>query len=565
MALTLDEALELKKLQVEAERLLSEAEAEADRKEILATVEGCGRVSGSNDLNLLHGRYPWHNIQNRMAQFWARPISKPKGVKLVSVARGHLKTEVGCHAMARHILQNPESRNGIIGATSDRGQANLQNIIGILQKPRFMRAFQNVIPPAGSQRTAFTSTELTLTRQGAYREPTIKVGGLESNWTGVHFGLGSILWLDDPVNKQNSTTPELRRKTYEQVESIIHAVADPGCQIVITYTRYAHDDAYSYFLAQDSDWTPYLEPGAINVGCWVVNDEGALEPVYPLRYCIEPKQIKQRVEYRGKRYMPVRESLLQKKAMMTPAEWNSQWMNNPQPDDAVIFRQEYFRGLLPCEGKDLQTFLGSQENVKEHLTKNEKELNRGRLMSAILCDPSYGSKKQNDFQVAAVVFQDGWGHWYIADAYHARLGTTGLEKLIRLLLQWQRQYFVTLPWGIETHSREPLIPLIKQFAREEGMTVDLASLKLNTNQGKESRYGALEPLFRNGMVHWCQNTKWFQDLARAEMCQFGGGMKHDDIGDCLSNGLQVFPPRHGFKAWNPVDLNPDREFVVGAW
>lgn len=564
MPLSMEESLELRRLEDEAMKLSEEVDKKADRAVIAKSTVGAGTISGSNAFSPDLGKWPWMDIQYQMAAYWDRRATKPKSLRPIGVARGHLKTEIGCHALARHVCLHPETRNGIIGATADRALANLANITDILESDRWQRAFPDVLYPSGD-RNHYTNDELTVKRKGAYREPTIKAGGIEANWAGVHFGAGSVLWMDDCVNKQNAATPEQRIKIWELMNHIIQYVCDPGCHVCITYTRYAHDDAYSYLLDPDGPWAGYIEEGAINVGCWVVGEGGTLRAVYPMRYCIEPRDKLKRVHWKGERYNPPRESLLEKKKMAIPAEWNAQMMNNPQPEDSIIFRTDYFRFLPGVNGLNLSLWLKNRSNVLGTITKSEGEADRGQLIPVILGDPSYGAKSHNDFQVAAVVIQDAWGFWYVCEAYHDRLGTPGLEKYIRTMLRWQRQYQITMPWGIETHSREAMIPLIEQFARQENMSVQFAKLTLNTNEGKEKRYGALEPLFRNGQVYFCENVKWFMDLARNEMTQFGGGQRHDDIGDCLSNGLQVFPPRSGVRGMKAIDLYPDRMDVSMAW
>jgi hypothetical protein len=68
--------------------------------------------------------------------------------------------------------------------------------------------------------------------------------------------------------------------------------------------------------------------------------------------------------------------------------------------------------------------------------------------------------------------------------------------------------------------------------------------------------GALEPQFRNKMVHFCQNVNWFRELACREMVTFGGGQSHDDIGDTFANAPQVLPPRSGGNSHGLIDLEP---------
>jgi hypothetical protein len=141
-----------------------------------------------------------------------------------------------------------------------------------------------------------------------------------------------------------------------------------------------------------------------------------------MKYCVKKDEIPYPVFFRGVEYNPPRESLEEKKKMSIPSEWAAQMENNPQPDDAVVFRESYFDSVLPVDGHMLADWLNGEGNIREHLTKDPAQVDRGNLIPVIVGDPSYERNSNNDWQVLMLILQDNWGHWYVCEAHRKREG-----------------------------------------------------------------------------------------------------------------------------------------------
>lgn len=551
-------------------------EALLNRERIELSTWEAGKVAGSNVYDDVQKKYPWQWFHRRIADYLDQPRTKPKGIYPVSVARGHLKSEIACVSLARHVCMNPETRNAILSGTDERSTANLFNVCEILKSDEFQKAYPDRLFPPNT-REAYTTYELTVKHKGKYREPTVKACSILGNTTGMHVGEGSVLMADDVVSKQNYVDkPEERTKVRNALIHYLSFVVDPGALIWLTHTRWGLDDAYATVLDPQGAWSHYIEPGAVCLGCFLVDNKGELQqapngdprPLYPLKYCWEVSDSSRPVIVNGTVFHTPRESLKIKKETMEAWEWNSQMLNDPQPEGQVVFKPEYFENTLPCKGRDLETFLDDPENVKKYITpptdpalaKTDLWHDRGHLVAAIAGDPSYEDKGHNDYQVLLLVLQDRWNNWYVCEAYRARDGYTGLEKYLRLAMDWRDAYRVQNAVGIESHgTQKSIIPVADGIARhEQREPLRWAKLPANSNQKKHIRIARVEPQFRGGRVYWCSNVNDFRVAARDEMTRFGAGQAHDDIGDAIANLMdpEVLQPRSADEVITEIDFAP---------
>jgi hypothetical protein len=555
---------ELAKLTGELEKISLAVDAADDRAAIARSTWEAGIVSGSNAYDPVQGRLPWMDFHREGCDYFdAKPIH-PKTIKPYAVARGHLKSEIGCHALARHICLNPETRNAVFAGSGDRANANVSNVSQILQSPRFQAAYPDVLfapdGRTGDDKKAYQSGELFAKRRGAWREATLEARGILDDTTGMHVGHNGVCWIDDIVTKQNYRDKEADRiKTVNALIHVLSFIVDPGAQIWMTFTRWGLDDAYATILDPEGMYVRYwCQPDPVIYGCFRVNESGNLAALYPLKYCITPEETDKPVILNGTVFKTPRVSLEVLKQGMETWEWNSQMKNDPQPEEQQIFFEAYFdeKQQLPCDGKDLLTFLDDQNMVRRYIApptelgeafiKALLWLDRGELIPAISGDPSYEEKAHNDYQVLFAILQDRFNNWFVVDGYYERKGYKGLEEYLRWAMDTRDRLSIMRPLGIEAHGKEALKALADRIAREEGRTpIRWAALKANSNQKKEVRIARLEAPLRGRRLYWCKNVEHLRLAAKNEMTKFGAGAKHDDIGDCLANFMdaEVLPPR----------------------
>lgn len=166
--------------------------------------------------------------------------------KLILLPRGHQKSTIITVAwVVQQILRDPNIRVQIISATWKLSKDLLHQIKRILEDSDLKELFG-----AFATRKTRWSTEYIDVAQSTRRskDPTISTGGINTGKTGSHCDL---MILDDVVSPENTTTPELIRKTIDSYKDLLPLI-DPGGILVIVGTRYSMADLYGYLLENEA-------------------------------------------------------------------------------------------------------------------------------------------------------------------------------------------------------------------------------------------------------------------------------------------------------------------------
>ena len=505
------------------------------------------KLAGSNVYDLATGKYPWVEFQEDIAEYFDTPdttVGLP--MKPVAASRGHLKTEIGVHALTRYVLNNPEKRNCIIGASHDRSKKNLAHINGMLQTDKMQALFPDILYPTGADQ--FTKEDLLVRRSGDYREKTIETLGRNANLAGRHYN--GIIWIDDIVSEQDDIegNPQISENILMLLTHIVEAVADPGCEIWLTYTRYHPADPYGRIMESD-DYDSMIvrsKSGAKGVllDCFLPGSDGK-EAIYPFRHCVAVEEEVEDVVWRGTTYPTVRrKSLTAIEKRVKPAWWYSQMLNRPMVGGAVGFAPEQFDHVLPCMGVDFESWLMAGDNGRMHGLGDHS---KGTLITHILGDPSYRGGRSNDYALLWVVAQTKNNHFIVLDAFRQRMGYQGDREYARKALRFKEQYSAN-QLAIEKHAKESIETVFQLIAAEEGKTVAFFNLKDNSHKSKKDRIATLIPIVSEGRLHFCQNVNSERMALRNEAglfpaCCDGGHNMHDDCLDAMANMTQVFTAR----------------------
>ena len=338
----------------------------------------------------------------------------------------------------------------------------------------------------------------------------------------------------------------------------------------MTGTRYAFHDAYGFMLDRGSKVRDNIVPGYPNMGCIVEDAEGRREPLFRWKYCIGAEDKDQPVEYKGKKYFPVRASLDEMRKSMDPVLWAAQMENNPIIGGMATFDPNDFDNIVPCEGHELHNFLAENGSLID-----PSEPDRGSLDIVIPGDPAYSDRTHNDFSVEAAVAQDRFDYWYVMEARSTRDGWKGLEEYLKQAYRWKKRYNAR-ELAIEAHAKEALKSLARKIERELGIQARWNPLKENAGgrngDPKVTRIAtALEDLIRGGRLWFCipdgagptHPVERFRQMLKTEAQQFPSGV-HDDHLDCLANCRQSFRMRTGEKGNKRIDMFPGRNRLPRA-
>lgn len=173
-------------------------------------------------------------------------LEAPGDRKLILLPRGHQKsTIVSVGWVIQQLLRNPDIRVQIISATWKLSKDLLHQIKRILEDSDLKEIFG-----VFKSRQTRWSTEFIDIAQSKRRskDPTISTGGINTGKTGSHC---DIMVLDDVVSPENTTTPELIRKTVDSYKDLLPLI-DPGGVLVVIGTRYSLSDLYGYLIEDDA-------------------------------------------------------------------------------------------------------------------------------------------------------------------------------------------------------------------------------------------------------------------------------------------------------------------------
>ncbi len=164
---------------------------------------------------------------------------------MVIVPRRHMKTTWVKIKLIQNLLKNPFLRQAMYSSTSTLVEQELASMKRMLQTPKLMQLFPEVIPDAGRKGNGWQTNraaELTLYRnpeEGASpQECQIEVYGAGSTVTGKHF---DVHIYDDLINEKTTQTMEQLAKTRDWY-GYIQGVLEPGGQEIYIGTPYHHED-----------------------------------------------------------------------------------------------------------------------------------------------------------------------------------------------------------------------------------------------------------------------------------------------------------------------------------
>jgi hypothetical protein len=547
------------------------AEDELERRRIerevmdqaLSSTNVFGRLTGSNSHEPSSGKYPWIGFQRKIADYLDSKVPNiGVPIKPVLVSRGHLKTEIGCHALARFALSDPEKRNCIIGASLDRSQSNLSNVGGIYQLPVMQEMFGSVL--YGLKDNAYTADDILLRRSGVYRERSIESLGRNSRTAGKHYN--GVIWIDDIVTEQDDfENSDVTEKVMRLLSHIIEYVADPGCQIWITATRYHDADPYGKILDPESEFRSVIAPGGpIVLDCFAPEDGKPRRALYPFKFCMGKDEQRASVKHDGTTYHGViRKSLVEMEKRTNPREWYAQMLNRPMRGAGVGFDPKWFDNTVDIEGKEFKRWIAEGRDPIIETMFGKGRL--GPIITHIVGDPSYRNGRENDYATLFVVAQTATNHFVVLDGFRSRLGYQGDVQYARQALWFKSMYEADL-LGIEKHAKESIETVFRLIAAEEGKTIHLAQLPNNSSVAKKDRIATLIPIASEGRLHWCKNTEFIRLAVREEASRFpgccdGNGL-HDDALDGLANITQIFRGRsnktHDYESASWVRRTPKR-------
>jgi len=523
-------------------------ELDVRRETALSSTEAFGEAMGVNVYDPRVGKVPWMSpgVHGRICTLLdkiVKTIDNP--IKIIAIPRGHFKTSICACALTKMHMLKPWGRSGLCGAREPLAQKALKQMSQIWKSEQCQELFSDVLFPP-NDREAYQTKQLNLNHPRVGGEPSVKAFGTETSTTGFHFD--TVLWIDDLIDRIMAKSIDEMDKAYEAFKDMVGAIADPGCEIWLTFTRYNTNDPYSYILEKDSEYWPDIVDDPVIESCFEDGDEGKRIPIFPMRFCDKRDEVDKAIEWKGQLIDVPRKSLqgiLDKYGMQF---FSGQYMNRPVNPEDTSFEAEWFDDVLNVDGSDFFDWINKKENFEKIAPFPEES--RGPFEIAVLGDPAYGDKKHNDSAVLWVIAVDRFNHWFYLDYRRAKYGKHRIDDYVRHGLTYYRDYteLCTEQYrrslAIESHGSGVMIDAtIQRLGMEMGIRPRIAELKANSNTKKELRIMSLEPVASSRRMHFCRNVEDGRQQLAIEAQTFRSG-GHDDVIDTAANGTQVFRVRN---------------------
>jgi hypothetical protein len=329
---------------------------------------------------------------------------------------------------------------------------------------------------------------------GGRRDNTISTAGLDFGGAGKH---PDLVILDDMVNEKNYDSIKAKRAARVKVQSYF-PILPPWGSMIVSGTRFAHNDVYGWILQQNKD------------------DRRKFEELVAARNYDEAEKVRpQWIEYirrvrdrEGNLFFPTKltEAFLEQQKRSVEARFYAAWYeNDPDIEGMVRFKPEYlrfFNAQLVSEPIPMLTILQDAQSGHAYPIASFP------VRVTMTIDPTLSANQTSDRVGMTIVATDSNGHWWVLHSHGylevpSRCGEIALELI--------RTYRPTI-CRIESEMSDPeMVARIQRGILAEGIPTAIGSYSALQNESagspgrpsrrkKNARIEAMEPRFRNGEI-----------------------------------------------------------------
>lgn len=427
--------------------------------------------------------------------------------RMVILPRGHFKTTVSTISFAIW-LTLPDEKGEWKELFPFKGpnirilivSANFSNASKMLRAARehyennglFKALWPELIP--NTRKVKWNDTEFTLRRTATFPagEGTITAFGIGGKLASTHY---DVIIIDDPIDPENKKVPskeEIDRATEfaDTTNPLLNSPSEGIVQHVGTRWAYwdylAHEatkipvkDTFERVAVADGQWDAGRKQADGQLGEFVSG-----EPLFPERFSLETLS---KIRRDSGDYM-----------------FSSQYMNNPVPDEQLVFRpsDDRFFERLPNMGSGINFY--------------------------VLVDPAISLKRQACRTAIVRVGVHSSGAYYIDDYFVGRI--TNHETVVQTCSMVTRSPMPPKTCGVEAVAYQEALKndLEREFALQ-GISTVVEGVRPGGNESKEMRIQSLQPIHQRGQFFI---RPWMDELI-LEMRQFPFG-KYKDIIDAIS-------------------------------
>jgi len=431
-----------------------------------------------------------------------------KDRKLALMPRGSYKSTIGAIAYPLWLLIQPPNSPHTFPHLSNKGgnrnmrvlldgevrnktsARNLNDIKGLIESSRFKSLFGDMHPKGPGWQS--DQIWLSIRQPGIFGEPSVTIGGVDIEETGLHFDL---VVADDLVGETNVNTREQLEKTKRHFQHYINLL-DPGGRLLILGTPWHHQDLYHYILDNAE-----LLANFDKIKWPAKNEQGKL--LFP-QVLSEDFLARAKTE-QGSFYYP-------------------QYMLEVTAGEDSIVKKDDISYFKVVDGEIW---------IQQEGAYRPKSLKISDLNITLTCDEAHSKAKYADYTGVDVKGEDKDGNWYILLSKRGRWSESELQSEIEMVYQ----KYPIITGGLESTRYD----LLARDLSQRGIHV--IELK-HRGRSKFIRFRALEPRFARHKIYIQKSQT---NLEYEILCWMATGFRgvHDDEVDALAYqaDLGSFAPR----------------------
>lgn len=477
-------------------------------------------------------------LHGPIAYAWSAPNGTRHGGRSYSnfrlgvIPRAHLKTSLLTQAFALwRLVCDPEERILIYTSTFDFAGVIMNYIRTTLEGggqhgQMFLQCYGDIVPRP-QDRSKWTTNDLTINRQGAYSDPSIKARGIGSRVVGGHHTLQLI---DDLVVEELTRTQmDKAIRELDGLDPLYHSVALGERRYV--GTPWAFYDPIVYICRGWKEALVVRIPWRDVTGA----------PVFKYHEADRAKGLPEGTSL--DKYTAYAEGMKRRNAWFFACQYECY----PQSEDGLGFKKQWFKYFKLMAGVFKEV---DQDEKETGRTVRSAECNTFILVDPNVIDPP-GSRTGNtnveirrkgDFAAWVVLCVSPSNDWYIPRVIRWRCNVDQfLAKTHELVAVWQPKWV-----AIEQIAAQRLF--FHLFTRDfrDGKPKFQIVPWAGGHASKPSRIKGLIPFYSNGFIHHriSDQPEISQGIHELEGELLDGeGAEHDDASDALSAAVPlVYPP-----------------------
>lgn len=413
----------------------------------------------------------------RLERFLARMLAGERPALVLTAPSQHGKSMIVTDFFGWCLGRCPGMRSGFASYSDYLGtRANLR-LQRLIDSETYRRVFpatrlcdENVVTQAGKPRR--NSTHLELVGQiGSFRNTTV-----EGPLTGEPLDLGMI---DDPVkDRQTADSTIIQARVWDWFRDVFRTRFSKAYGLIVIMTRWNLADLVGHMIADD----PTID---------VVS--------YPA-IAIEDEPHRKRGEALFPELKPL-EFLLEQKAAMDPASWESIYQQNPVPREGAMIKRAWLSNRYTSRGADPIRIIQSWD-----------------------CASKAKESSANQACITIAEFPDRLEVW---DVFAQRLEIPDLLPKVRELAEHWNPSALLIE---DRDSGQGIIQYLRRGSRLPVIAIDPGQ------RDKVTRLEVETPLIQAGKLWLPESAPWVADFV-AEVTTFPGSPRKDRV-DALSQVLR---------------------------